>query len=435
MSDIRFLEEHGIVPVRQPIRGSQWNTACSDPFRFYLTTRLCLTRAFNESKALTAGSWTHFAAEHHNDNDAYSHQLNQVRASMREVGLSLRMSNDTIATQLERETFYAETAWVWWHIVSKIPLPNGVTIDSMYHKDSNFRIVAREVKIRVPPEHLGTDSEIVIQPDAIAYNEKTDTLWIIDWKSTAWTTDERLSVCPLEFACQLYSHVFAKIMKDKTLPHYVPKLAKHVNAKFGGMIHIAYQKPTIKFGREDRPYRWVSDGKRKGIWATIEVVGDKAFRVKHMGAARKWEFTTEYTTLPPALEAMHKLTGKKPEKEYDDEPTLAIYHNRCSDWYHGRNEYGHLEAERNTCPVVNMSTVTYDELCKPLWLNEFKNRIAVIDDLAMRHPDPALFPKHGNPTSYNTVPSKDPYYPFYVLPVTDWPAVIVDKQLIQLPRD
>lgn len=430
-----FLEEHGIVPHKQTIRSSQWSGA-GDPFGFYLTTILALKRAFTESKALTAGSWAHAAAECHNNPQKYTETIAKTIKSMKEVGNALRIPGDHCEAMLEREELYAKMAWAWWTIVSEIPMANGIKIANLFDASSNFHIVDQETTIRVPGSVAleGIETDVTIKPDAIAVNLKAKTFWIIDWKSTGFPPEERLSMCDNEFQCQLYGEVVANLHETGTLSKHVPPLEPYGDFKFGGVLHIAYGKPSIKFGQEDRPYRWVSDGKRKGIWATLEVVNQK-FRIKRMGSDRVWSYSSGYSSEEDALAAMHEYTGKKPEKQFEDEPDFNIYIHRCTDWYHATGQYSHLAAERNTSPIVNMSTVTIEHLRQPRIQHEYQSRMRILDDLHRRKPHPELFPKANNPLGMGQTPSKSPYFPFYVCPIEQWPAIILDKQLIQSPRD
>ena len=433
-----YLEHLGICSKKVPIRGSSWTQIISDPFSFYLNVRLGLRKAINEAKALNNGSWGHAAAEYNNDYETYSKLLEEKKKNISDVGKALRYSGDRLVRLLEEETRYAACGWSWWQIVSNMPFKStNYKVQDLYDTSKILHIFSQEDKITIPGERFGVASPIVVQPDALAVNTKTKKVWVIDWKSTSFPTSDRLSLCPLEFATQLYSHVINHLLEKKELGDHVDAFDQLgiADLTFGGMMHVAYQKPSFKFGTsEDIPYRIVSDGTRKKVWGTITFSGGE-YTVKTMGVERVWKYAGPFATEDEAIAHLHELTGKKPIKETDGEPTVELYLKRCEDWYYARGKHSHLREERERSPVIDQSFVPYELLQRPHQIKEFHKRLQIVDEYSTCLATPDAFPKHSNPTGYQIKPSSSAFFPFYVTPVDQWPAIIMDKGLIQSHRD
>lgn len=438
-----YLEHFGLVASSQPIRSSDWNIVCGDPFAYYLSRRLSLKSSVRVVKALSAGSWVHTAMEHHADpkREAKLAKLwDDFCKNLRDLGRVNNIHGDTINTMIEEEERYRACGLGWWDVVSRLPLPNGHRLEQMFDPQATTRVVAQEKIVRLSGAYLGVASDVVIQVDKVIVNTANKSIWPADLKSTSWPTIERLSLCPIEFQTQLYTNVFLVLEEAGKLGDHIPELKPYLAEGYtvGGMLHFAFQKPTIEFCDKDKPYRWISDGKKKGIFGTIKPheIEPRQLQLHLLKKNSPWQVLPEgYHSEADAVAALHEICGKIPTKEYEGEPDIRLYIARCEDWFLGRGEYENLADERRASPIVNFSVVKKELLQTKAMIDCFNQRMQLIDHYATCEANPNNFPMHGNPTGYQTKPSASPYFPFYTLPAVDWPNVVRAKHLVQDPRD
>lgn len=390
-SALAYLEAHGICPVVPTIRGSDFDQSLRDPFRYYLTRRLGLTDCLSYSEALSQGTWFHRRffdwslpeeMAKTRMRAAFDERVEELTTICRAHGIG----EESMMNILDQEERDMKLADVWWQAFSRIKLPGyGRTLEEWLQRPG-FRDLGGEMEMGYWNE--GHAVTCVIQPDRLVYDEDQNLLWIFDPKTTATSTLDRLLLCPIEFATQHYLHVLDHLVTMGLvsdtfgLPHDV---------RVGGMIHVAYRKPTIRLSPQDRDFEeaehMLRSGPRKG---EIEV-----------------------------------------RRSYRGEPKWDNYLQRCVRWMLGEGEYeGH---HREEDPVVNVSVVgraIFDDIS---WKKEYARRLSHLADLAKMRALPERFLRPGI-RGYGSQ-GRDPLADFYLADVQDWPALIKEKRLIQWWRD
>lgn len=381
--DVRsWLEAHGLFARRPPIRSSDYRLVRSCPRTYYLSRRLGLTKAFQYSKALTRGSWVHlaFACILDDPTDRALTLESAIAArceELREVAKALGTSSDKIREMLAREEQDARTSIAWFNAALQIPDGSGRTLAQRFAED--WTIVEQE------PEILHGDR--LIQPDVIV-RDRAGKFWIVDFKTTAMSTNARLQTCPLEFQTQHYFHTYRdKCEKDTAfqLAHCVPEVV-------AGVLHIAIRKPSIEFGMKDRPF----------------TLDESPFK----SGPRKGE--------------------PRNERIYTGEPDPYLYEQRCIDWYMGRGEYSHFEPERLTDPCIAISTTSSELLTCADLQAEYNARLSFIRNYTQRPAQPSEF-EIGDPVVQHGTPS--PYMPFHLVEPGKWPELILAEGFLQRDRD
>lgn len=401
----RWLSLQGLAPrPNAPIRSSSFYTACEDPFLFYLTEILGLCSPFAWSKPLSRGSWAHKRLEFLACPDPVVKAL--MNRAFEERCLEIRTLHDSqslgaapegLTALLEREEKDFKCAWGWFEAASSVIVPPSLLPRPTTFKDyllrGSLRLLCGELLLSwQDPRCPGHKS--VIRIDQLYYDESTNNLWILDYKTCDEGPRVRLASCAIEFQTQHYLYVLQNLLKDhhallaSTIPNFPER------PLLGGMIHLAQQKPTIDFGMKDRPFRWVEKvltrGPRKGL-----VINEK-----------------EYTS---------------------DEPSFDIYLQRCSDWYKGEGEYADQAAVRMQDPPVNISFTPINIALDDDGLAQYSLRLSLLTSLFDRTPYPANFVR--NPISMRKWGKVSPFAPFYVCPPFQWPDIIQEKGLIQKFRD
>lgn len=403
---LHLLESNGILPVVPPIRSSDYDLCLSNPSLYYLSRRMGIRPALSWSKALSRGSWFHYAFEMDDwENPDCNPTMNiQVLLAsrldeLRELCAGLGIVNDGLKAVLQREERDALCACSWYKISSGLRISNDWP-DGWRNtlRRSPWRLLCRESTLRMPVSDvlhaMGLPPskykiEVVAQPDAILYNETTNRVWILDLKTCEENPLERLVSCPLEFQAQHYFHVVRTLLlKRRIHPNVVP-----ADALMGGVIHIAIQKPTIDFGRNDRDYRIVTRTLKSG--------------------PNKGEERTE--------------------KVYaEGEPKLSNYLARIEDWYHGRGDYLDMASLRESKPPVNVSYVPSCDFLDEDGISEYTDRLFFVASYATREPIPKNFPR---PTSVRSFNRTSPYAPFYLSQPSVWPEIIKREGFIVAYRD
>jgi hypothetical protein len=377
-----WLEAHGIFARKPPIRSSDYRLVRSCPRTYYLARRLGLVKAFQYSKALTRGSWVHLAFACILD-DPTDRALTLEAAiaarcdELRDVAKALGSSSEKIREMVAREEQDARTSIAWFNAALQIPDGSGRTLAQRFAED--WTVVEQE------PEILHGDR--LIQPDVIV-RDKAGKFWIVDFKTTAMSTNARLQTCPLEFQTQHYYHTYA----DKCRQDTAFQLAYCTPEQIGGVLHIAIRKPSIEFGMKDRPFE-------------LDVTPFKS-------GPRKGE--------------------PRNEKVYTGEPDPYLYEQRCIDWYLGRGEYSHFEPERLTDPCIAISTTSSELLTCTDMQVEYNARLSFIRNYTQRPAQPSEF-EIGDPVVQHGTPS--PYMAFHLVEPGKWPELILAEGFLQRDRD
>jgi len=374
---MRYLAEHGIAPRRLRIRSSDYRMLRSCPFTWYLSRRLGLIKASSYSNALSRGSWAHLAfacAKSGNGYDLYMNALAAREQEIRVTAKAIGWQPETVRDMIEREEKDAITAYSWFQAALDVPYDQHGTTLKQWLGFTSF--LSQEV--------MYTHEDCVIQPDAIvSMKSDPDTIWIVDFKTTAHNPQVRLQTCPVEFQTQHYFHVLQSLMHENR---------DFEGKKLGGVLHVAVQKPTIEFGMKDRPF-------------TLDTSPFKS-------GPRKGE--------------------PRNEKIYIGDPDPSLYQQRCYEWYVGTGEYLHLEPERLTAPCVNFSTTTRDHLLDAESIRMYNERLGFCRNYLGREPWPSQY-EIGDPSV--GVGGLSPYFPFMVVEPGRWPDVIAQERFVQRDRD
>lgn len=397
-----WLGAHGYPGYTPTIRSSDYKVCLSDPFRYYLTRRLGLTQPLSWSNALSRGSWFHKAFELDTFREApsqtkYAEALADRIEELTVICGDLGIINEGRADILARERHDADTAWAWYMAARQVPVrPQPSAYPHIPEFLSQFEDVGREFTLAlntakfkswfldrgIKPDRW---PKVVAQYDMLALGPKG--LWIVDLKTTSYPTRDRLSSCPYEFQTQLYVNAF--LWAQEFCPDLLPRDLR--DKPISGMIHIAVQKPPIKFGQNDRdyddePYE-ITRGPRKG---TVEM-----------------------------------------RRTYRGEPNIENYINRVSDWMLARGDYEHLAAERDALPVVNYSNTPYTLLKSDE--QTFVDRLRFLMMHATCEPIPSNF--LANDYGHMDQSGLSLWAPFYLSPPDIWPSAIQEIGLIQRFRD
>lgn len=380
--DVRsWLEAHGIFARKPPIRSSDYRLLRSCPRTYYLSRRLGLVKAFQYSRALSRGSWVHLAFACILDDptdraitleSAIAARCDELRAVCKEMGVSPEKVREMVA----REEQDARTSIAWFNAALQIPDGSGRTLAQRFAED--WTIVAQEADIM--------HGDRLIQPDVIV-RDKAGKLWIVDFKTTAMSTNARLQTCPLEFQTQHYFHTF-----NDMLPANPELILQYGSDQVGGVLHIAVRKPSIEFGMKDRPF----------------TLDESPFK----SGPRKGE--------------------PRNERIYTGEPDPYLYEQRCLDWYLGRGEYSHFEPERLTDPCVAISTTSAHLLLADDLKTEYDDRLSFIRNYTSRPAQPGEF-EIGDPVVQHGTPS--PYLAFHMVEPGKWPELILAEGFLQRDRD
>lgn len=389
-----WLEAYGIVPKVPTIRSSDADASAEAPFTYYLERILGICDPIDSSQATRVGTWAHACLEHIGDTgpetDAAMSLL--LRERQAELGKWLGARGLKPEAIMERQAEEAEemvTARTYFEAACEIKIPNTYLSNGFtaWLQSPGFVRLAAEKRLVWTTTRNGEVLRNVIQPDILLYSKPTNAIWAFDLKSTAWPPASRLSCCPFEFQAL---HNIAGLMANRRW------LIEHFNlphdASVGGIYHLAFQKPTIKFGPHDRDYttttRTITRGPRKG---QMEV-----------------------------------------EKSYIGDPKRSNFRKRCLDWMRGEGDYLDKADQRASSPIVNASSTSMDAFRE--MEDEYQKRHDALCDLATREPNPENFPRtsKGILSPYGAL---ETHAPFYSLPIHDWPDYIEQRGLVLKRRD
>ena len=311
----QFLETELIESRVPSIRSSDFELILHCPFQYYLSRRLGLIPIFQQSQALSHGSWFHTYMEHFHEEESVRDEKYLAAWKRREVELDeicrtygiIGESKDGV---IQKEERFSEEAKAWCKALYKVRMSNGFSFVD-YCTQDYWQLLGTEVSVM-------TD-EVVPRAatfDVLLYHKEQNSVWIVDYKTTAMSPIDRLRLCPIEFQTRHYTHILEDT-KAKVLEHF--DLPKH--AKVGGMIHVAVQKPTIKFGIRDRDFEMNEKTLKRGPRKGQTIV----------------------------------------EKNFYGEPKLENYIQRCEDWYKGAGDFLDKKADRDSNPPVSISVCSLEK--------------------------------------------------------------------------
>lgn len=382
---LRFLEAHGLIPRTPPIRSRDLLT---HPKIFFLSRRLGLIPAFWWSDTLVHGSWFHSALERirlprgarEAEMDAlFEKRASEIRGTCSAFGIS-----DT-APFVEREEKAMKEARTWFECALEISCGPDYGCLREFIERPWIRILDSEVLLQYRDSNYPR-SPLIAQADLLLYHEKQNVILVLDAKTTSHPTILYLSTVGILPQTWHYSYITHQLCQEGTLQkHYdLPP-----NASFGGMLHWAIQKPTIRMSQSDRDYtiveKTISRGPRKG-----EV---------------------------------------EEKKEYFGDPTHENYLQRCHDWYLAQGSYEHLKVKRETEPIVNISSTSPESTILDLDIQaEYYGLLREAYSLCTRKPWPINFPRaHNRPIDFGQL---NTYAPFLLNPVSKWPSIIMQERFI-----
>jgi hypothetical protein len=380
---VPFLESMGLFPCIPAINSGAYETALHDPFRYYLRHRLRITRALSWSKACARGSWTHKALELHDFSKplgalselhispAYASVLAARKEELSALCAAQNMHGDTVATILEREEKDALCAWAWFHTAASLPVGDYGTLHKFI---ARHRILGREVHL-VYNDPLFPRTPLICHLDLLFYNPETNTVWVLDLKTCDESPVIRLQTTKLEFQTWHYLYIVRALMA-----HLVRHFSLPADAKFGGMVHAAIQKPTIEMGLNDRDF---------------ELVDFTPSRGPNKGVTRQ-------------------------EKVYKGEPRLSNYMIRTAHWYRSSGDYSHLATARAKDPPVNMIHTPAAMLDEDLTA-EYHERVRLVREYALREAYPGNFPRSAS--SLINYKKLHDLAPLSLTDPCDWPPI------------
>jgi len=435
----RYLEAHGLYTTVPHIHSSDLSLS-ADPFKYYLTRRLNLAHFLSWSAALSHGSWFHARAEHYDRDASEVHRLMSTALTarldeLRGLCTSRQVPSDKMHDLLLREERAAHAAWAYFEAVTSLrshPSPSLACGILPYLDRPNFQTLATEVSLSYTDHANFPKCPLVCRIDRLVYNHKTNRIWILDWKTCTSSTHDRLQTCTIENQTRHYLYILYYLIQEGVIQdrYHLPS-----SAKCGGMMHIAIQKPTIKFGQRDRPYHYISEGKRSGISGEIHFRNNRWEVTFSLIGVRKPPKSKNlfHTNESLATEYLHSYTNKKPTKVFHGEPSRHLFLKRCLEWYKGEGDYLDEAPLREAQPTFNVSITPITELDEDAE-GEYLDNTARVYSLATAKPFPMNFPRVGSGmTSHHS--SLSPYAPFYVCPVRDWPEIILREGFIQRSRE
>ena len=386
-----WLESQGLVAKEPAIRSSDYETILSCPFQYYLSRRLGLVSALRWSAALSRGSWFHKRLEFYEESS--SGAALQMEESLREKYEELEdlCAGRGIIGEEKRKIFEREEkdmlmAMSWFEAMQAFQVPSkGSVVD--YLSKRWFKKLGSEVTAQYEHPEYG---KLLAQYDLLLYHETQNAIYIVDAKTCAGSTINRLSICPVEFQTQHYMHILNWLLETGVVQE---KYGLPDDVRIGGMIHIAVQKPTIEFGMKDRDFEEVehiiSRGPRKG---QIEL-----------------------------------------RRNYSGEPRWQNYRDRCRQWFLADGIYEDKKPERNSDPPLNFSLTYGSSTLSKEGAIEYHSRLNLIRRYSACDPVPGNFPMSAK--HLLQFGKLSPFTPFYLTEVKDWPSILSTEGFIQEDRD
>lgn len=429
----QYLESEGLVPRVPSIRSSDYSSALSDPFGYYVRRRLGLIPALSYSEALSRGSYFHTLFALYDRDDRWQIFKRQCAARLTEINnicKDLRIAESHRADAVQNERIDQAMASAWYNAFENLPCIKGQSALDLL--SDNFVKLGSEVRLTWIDERFPKTRQVA-QLDLLLLNRKTNKLWIVDAKTTASPPLIRLSTVKEEFQTMHYLHALEWFF-TRGLLHKQYDLPP--NVQLGGMMHMAILKPSIQFGQADRDFHWESDGKRTGIAGRIM---RSPVNLQDQGDyVIKWTRNQPSPepccgTMEECLHVLHEVTGKKPEKIYQGEPSLAKYMERCTRWYKGEGEYLDRAPDFHNDPPVNFSYTHASVMLDKDWRLDYLSRVAMIYKLATQEANPCNFLKNIDAIRMGSKLAN--YSPFYLTEPKDWPALVQTQQFLVAHRD
>lgn len=429
----QFLESEGLIPKVPTIRSSDYGQALSDPFGYYLRRRLGIIPALSYSEAMSRGSYFHILFALYDCGDSTPIYSRMCEARTKELSnscITLSIPLESRERILDRELQDQAMAQVWFELFKTHKVFDNATKTCTELLHQTYRKIGAELRLSWVDERH-PDIQQVAQFDLLLYNKTTNKLWVVDAKTTAAPPLIRLSTCKHEFQTQHYIHALKWFLDRKILQKEYNLPA---DTSVGGMMHIAFLKPTLVFGMQDRSFYWASEGKRTGISGRV-LKSPTHLRDQGAQCVMLDGQHTPHTigTIDECIEALHKETGKKPEKVYTGEPSRQLYIERCMRWYKGEAEYSDNAASFIDEPPINISYTHSTVLLDYDWVTEYHARIDLIHDQATKEPNPCNYLKNIDSLRMNGKLSE--YSPFYLSEPKDWPTLMQSNHFVVAHRD
>ena len=433
-SAYRYLQHHGINAIVPTIRSSDYGLCRRSPRLYYIIRRLGLIKALRWAEALNRGSWFHtifglYKAPHRRSlyDKMLAARCKELLTTCRMIGYGVEATEDVI----QREKLDALTALGWFDALEFIP----IKFDSTGAHDT-----LREFLDHPRWGHLGGEVRIVrkweatalvVQIDRLLYNRDTNTVHIVDPKTTTESCLQRLSTVRNEFQTKHYMITVDWAMQEGIIQKMFDLPS---DAKFGSMMHIAIWKPGITYGQKDRPYHWYAEGKRKkvkgnllhtreeGIWQAVACHFTQRLEIDG-SVVGEGDFEE-------AFDALHKATGKKPDKVFVGEPDLARFTKRLRECYLAQGEYERFAERHAEDPPINVSFTGAANLKDSLWLTDYWDCVHYIHSHATCDPHPENF----LPPDMRDVRGTE-YLPFFTNDIMRWPEIIQENHFVTARRD
>lgn len=395
-----WLQSQGFEAKVPHLRSTMAKRALTDPFSFYLIDRLGICPSLAYSAALNRGSWFHeacrliggqpFDENHPELNLLLEARLVELNAACARHGITGELKNEILEN--ERRDSLTTRAWIAAYHEVPIHIGGRPSTFAEYISRSYWCTPVLEstgepctevlMSLLGPPEF--PEATLSIQADRLLYHRGDNSLWLPDYKTTAAPCLSRLSTCPREFQTLHYLFVLRNMLASGYLSErlLVDGVRLPPDCKLGGMIHIAFRKPAIQFGMNDRNHVLdttpLKSGPRKG--------------------------------------------QPRNERTYDGEPVFANYLGRVKDWCLGRGLYSDKAGELSTAPNVNMS-FTYGSALDADSEAEYLQMLHRAHSLATAVPHPSNF--------YRTLEGAvglggdlTDMSPFHLQPLEDWPSIM-----------
>lgn len=386
-----WLEDQGLVAKTPAIRSSDYESILSCPFQYYLSRRLGLVSSLRWSAALNRGSWFHRRLELLQESSIVAQQkmeewfLEQCD-ELKEICNDRGIIGAYRSKIFEREEKDMLMASAWFDAMKSFQVPGkGSVVD--YLTRPYFRLLGTEVTAEYNHPEYG---RLLAQYDLLLYHEEQNSLYVVDAKTCAGSTIDRLSTCPIEFQTMHYTHVLNYLLGSEVLTkkYQIPR-----DARIAGMIHIAVQKPTIEFGMNDREctesIHTISRGPRKG--------------------------------------------QKETRRTYSGEPRWENYRDRCIEWYTATGRFKDKAVERVDDPPINFSLTSGSGLLDKYGTYDYHKCLQLIRQYATCEPNPGCFPKSAKHLrAFNKL---SPFTPFYMNEVKEWPSILSSDGFITQDRD
>ena len=124
----QYLESEGLVSRVPSIRSSDYSSALSDPFGYYIRRRLGLIPALSYSEALSRGSYFHTLFALYDRDDRWQIFKRQCAARLTEINnicKDLRIAESHRADAVQNERIDQAMASAWYNAFENLPCING----------------------------------------------------------------------------------------------------------------------------------------------------------------------------------------------------------------------------------------------------------------------------------------------------------------------